>query len=101
MNLSQQQHDEEPENAKISERKSPEREIFLKNDFPHGKEVVDGDEEKVVKESEELVVHFVSNPDKFEDPAKRNFNWYRKQFQGSRANLTQLLGAYLGAYLGA
>jgi len=75
LNLSQQQHDEEPENAKIAERKSPEREKILKNNFPHQNKVVEGDEEKVVKESKELVVHFVSNPDKFEDPAKRNFNW--------------------------
>jgi hypothetical protein len=27
------------------------------------------------KESEELVVHFVSSPEKFEDPAKKNFHW--------------------------
>ena len=28
---------------------------------------------EALKESEELVVHFVSSPEKFEDPAKRNF----------------------------
>jgi len=60
---------------KMQNKKSPEREKFLKNDFPHRNEVVEGDEEKVMKESKEQVVHFISNPDKCQDLAKKNFNW--------------------------
>ena len=33
------------------------------------------------KESEELVVHFVSSPEKFEDPAKKNFHWWENIWQ--------------------
>ena len=31
------------------------------------------DAKETLKESEELVVHFVSSPEKFEDPAKKNY----------------------------
>ena len=58
------QHDEEPSDIQIE---IPEVKSCGKFE--------NSIKQETVKESEELVVHFVSNPEKFEDPAKRNFNW--------------------------
>ena len=61
------QHDEEVVLTIQPEVVSPE----VVNIPATGTDILDAKE--TLKESEELVVHFVSSPEKFEDPAKKNY----------------------------
>jgi hypothetical protein len=67
----QRQHEEEGDPAKVSfpATKVTDPEV---GSLPDAKEAF--------KESEELVVHFVSSPEKFEDPALANFKRSEQSF---------------------